>query len=49
MKRESEFVDVYQDFMRDCGITHTLRRDNAKSDGSEKVTKLHRDLIVADE
>ena len=49
MKRESEFVDVYQDFMRDCGIPHTLRRDNAKSEGSEKVTKLHRDLIVADE
>ena len=49
MKTESDFADAYQDFMRKQGIPHTLRRDNAKSETSEKVLNLQRDYIVADE
>ena len=49
MKTESEFPDAYQDFMRKRGIPHTLRRDNAKSEMSEKVLNLHRDFVIADE
>ena len=49
MKTESEFADAYQDFMRKRGIPHTLRRDNAKSEMSEKVLNLQRDLVIADE
>ena len=49
MKTESEFAEAYQDFMRKRGIPHTLRRDNAKTETSEKVLNLHRDFVVADE
>ena len=35
--------------MRKRGIPHTLRRDNAKSETSEKVLNLQRDLVIADE
>jgi len=49
MKTESEFVEAYQDFMRDRGIPHTLRRDNAQSERSEAVKKINRDLIIKDE
>jgi hypothetical protein len=31
MKAESEFADVYLDFIRKYGIPSTLRRDNTKS------------------
>ena len=31
MKTESEFSEVYKDFMNDRGIPHTLKRDNARS------------------
>jgi hypothetical protein len=34
MKTESEFADVYLDFIRKCGIRSALRRDNAKSEMS---------------
>jgi hypothetical protein len=34
MKTESEFPDVYLDFIRQNGIPSTLRRDNAKSEMS---------------
>ena len=44
MRTESEFANAYQDFMRKRGIPHTLRRDNAKSETSEKVSNLQRDL-----
>jgi hypothetical protein len=30
MKTESEFADVYLDFIRKCGVPSALRRDNAK-------------------
>jgi hypothetical protein len=31
MKTESEFADIYLDFIRNYGIPSALRRDNAKS------------------
>jgi hypothetical protein len=49
MKTESEFVDVYLDFVRKCSISSALRRDNAKSEMSQRVKDIHRDLIIADE
>jgi hypothetical protein len=49
MKTESEFADVYLDFIRKCGIPSALQRDNAKSEVSQGVKDIHRDLIVADQ
>ena len=49
MKTESEFVDAYKDFLRDRGIPHTLRRDNAKSEDSGPVKDINRDLVIRDE
>ena len=49
MKTESEFVDTYKDFLRDRGIPHTLRRDNAKSEDSGPVKDINRDLVIRDE
>ncbi len=49
MKSKSEFPEAYQDFMRSRGIPHTLRRDNAGEETSEKVLNLHRDLVISDE
>jgi hypothetical protein len=37
MKTESEFADVYLDFIRKYGIPSVLRRDNAKSEMSQRV------------
>jgi hypothetical protein len=49
MKTESEFADVYLDFIRKCGIPSALRRDNAKSEMSQRVKDIHRDLIISDQ
>jgi hypothetical protein len=49
MKTESEFADVYLDFIRKYGIPSALRRDNAKSETSQFVKDIHRDLIIADQ
>jgi hypothetical protein len=49
MNTESEFSDVYLDFIRKYGISSTLRRDNAKSEMSQRVKDIHRDLIIADQ
>jgi hypothetical protein len=49
MKTESEFADVYSDFIRKCDIPSALRRDNAKSEMSHRVKDIHRDLIIADQ
>jgi hypothetical protein len=49
MKTESEFADVYLGFMRKYGILSALRRDNAKSEMSQRVKDIHRDLIIADQ
>ena len=48
MKTESDFIDAYQDFMRERGIPHTLCHDNAQAEKSNVVADLNRDLIVAD-
>jgi hypothetical protein len=34
MKTESDFAEVYLNFIRKCGIPSALRRDNAKSEMS---------------
>jgi hypothetical protein len=47
MKTESEFADVYLDFIRKYCIPYALRRDNAKSEMSQRVKNIHRDLIIA--
>jgi hypothetical protein len=47
MKTESEFADIYLDFIRKYGIPSALRRDNAKSEMSPRVKDIHRDLITA--
>ena len=49
MKTESEFLDVYLDFIRQHGIPSALRRDNAKSEMSQRVRQIHRDLVIADQ
>jgi hypothetical protein len=47
MKTESEFAGVYLDFIRKYGIPSALRRDNAKSEMSQRIKDIHRDLIIA--
>jgi hypothetical protein len=49
MKTESEFTDVYLDFIGEYGIPSALRRDNAKSEMSQRVKDIHRDFIIADQ
>jgi hypothetical protein len=49
MKTESEFPDVYLDFIRQYGIPSALRRDNANSEMSQRVKQMHRDLVIADQ
>jgi hypothetical protein len=46
---ESEFADVYLDFIWKYGIQSTLRRDNAKYEISQSVKDIHRDLIIANQ
>jgi len=41
MKTESEFPNAYADSMHDCGIPHTLQRDNAKSQQNPTVLQIH--------
>jgi hypothetical protein len=48
LKTKSEFADVYLDFIRKCSIPSALRRDNAKSEMSQRVKDVHRELIIAD-
>jgi hypothetical protein len=49
MKTESEFTDVYLDFIRKCGIPSAIRRNNSKSEMIQLVKDIHRDLIIADQ
>jgi hypothetical protein len=49
MKTESEFADVYLDFIKKCGIPSALRRDNAKSEMSQHFKDIHSVLIIADQ
>jgi hypothetical protein len=49
MKTESESAGVYLGFIRNYGIPSTLRRDNAKSEMSQRVKDIHRDLFTTDQ
>jgi hypothetical protein len=49
MKTESEFADIYLDLNRKYGIPSALQRENAKSEMSQYVKDIHRDLIIADQ
>jgi hypothetical protein len=49
MKIESEFADLYLDFIRKYGIPSALRRDIAKSEMAQRVKDIHRNLIIADQ
>jgi hypothetical protein len=49
MRTQSEFADVYLDFIRKYGILSALRRNNAKSEMSQRVKDIHRDLTIADQ
>jgi hypothetical protein len=49
MNTESEFAVSYLDFIRKYGIPSALQRDNAKSEMSQRVNDIHRDLIIADQ
>ena len=47
MKTESDFSDVYLDFIRQYGISSALQRDNKKSEMSRRVRQIHRELVFA--
>jgi hypothetical protein len=49
IKTESDFAGVYLVYIRKYGISSALRRDNAKSEMSQRVKDIHRDLIIADQ
>jgi hypothetical protein len=49
MKTESEFADVYLGIIRKYDIPSALRRNNVKSEMSQRVKGIHRDLIIADQ
>jgi hypothetical protein len=49
MKTKSEFPDVYLEFVRQNSIPSALRRDNAKSEMSQRVKQIHRDLVIVDQ
>jgi hypothetical protein len=48
MKTESEFPDVYLDFIMQYCILSDLRRDNAKSEMSQRVKQIHQNVVIAD-
>ena len=41
MKKESDFCNVHQDFLRDEGMPIVLHHDNSKTQQSDKVKELH--------
>jgi hypothetical protein len=49
MKTESDFSDVYLDFIRKYGISSAIRRDNATSEMGQRVKDIHRDFIIVDQ
>jgi hypothetical protein len=49
MKTESEFSDVYFDFIRKCYTPFAPQRDNAKSEMIQRVKDIHRELFIPDE
>jgi len=49
MRTESEFPEIYRDFIRERGAPHTLRRDNAQSEKSEAIMEINRENCIKDE
>jgi hypothetical protein len=49
MKTESDFADVYIDFIRKHGIPSTPQRNIEEPDMSQLVKDIHRDLIITDQ
>jgi hypothetical protein len=49
LKTESEFPDVYLDFIRQHGIPSALQHDNSSSESSQRVRQINRDLVFADQ
>jgi hypothetical protein len=47
MKTESKFPESYLDFIRQHGISSALRRQDTKSEMSQRVRQIHRDLVIA--
>ena len=45
---DGEFPGIYLDFIRQRGIPSALHCDNAKAQQSERVKRIHRDLVIAD-
>ena len=45
---DGEFPEAYMDFIRQRGIPSALHCDNAKAQQSERVKRIHRDLVIAD-
>jgi hypothetical protein len=48
-KTESEFADVYLDFIRKYGIPFALQIYNAKSEMIQRIKDINRDLIIVDQ
>jgi hypothetical protein len=49
MKTESEFADIYLDFIRRYEIPSALWCDNIKSEMSHRVKQTHQDIVIADQ
>jgi hypothetical protein len=49
IKIESEFPDVYLDFIWQYGIPSALWRGNEKSEMSQRAVQFHQDLVMADQ
>ena len=49
MKTESDFSDLYLDFIRYHGIPYALWCDNAKSEISQHFRQIHQELFIADQ
>jgi hypothetical protein len=46
MKTESVFVGIFLEFLRKCGISFVIQRDNPKSEMSQRVKFIHSDSIL---
>jgi hypothetical protein len=49
MKNESEFPDVYLDFIRQPGISYSLQHNHAKSEISQRVCQICWNLVIPDQ
>jgi hypothetical protein len=48
-KTESEFADVYLDFIRKYGIPSALQSDKEKFEISQRIEDIHLNLIISDQ